>query len=187
MTAHSTRSAFQRIESAVYSANTRTAYAARGALCVLAALIAALAVMILGPLYAPAAFVVLIGGLLMLRDIRWGFLALFAVIGFLPFAALPFKHRLHAHLPRRGPAGGLLRVDHARGHAARPRADRHRARPAGAAVPADGRLLVRQRAALQPPDLHRIRNFAELVLAIGFFFVLVNTLRRRADLDFWPG
>ncbi len=33
------------------------------------------------------------------------------------------------------------------------------------------------------PTSTTIRNFAELLLAIGFFFVLVNTLRRRADLD----
>ena len=31
------------------------------------------------------------GGLLILRSTRWGFVALFAVIGLLPFAALPFK------------------------------------------------------------------------------------------------
>ena len=34
------------------------------------------------------------------------------------------------------------------------------------------------------PSMTVIRNFAELALAIAFFFVLVNTLRRRADVDF---
>lgn len=62
---------------------------ARGGLFLLGALAAALLVAAAGPIYSLAAIVVVIGVLLILRDIRWGLAALFAVIGLLPFAAPP--------------------------------------------------------------------------------------------------
>ncbi len=48
-------------------------------------------VAILSPIYAFAAVLALAGGLLMLRDVRWGLLAIVALICLLPFGALPFK------------------------------------------------------------------------------------------------
>ncbi len=55
------------------------------------ALAAAVLVAALGPMLAVAALVGAIGGLLVLRDMRWGFVALLAVIALLPFAALPVR------------------------------------------------------------------------------------------------
>ncbi|MBN1137435.1 MAG: O-antigen ligase family protein [Anaerolineae bacterium] len=61
------------------------------ALCVAAGLVAGAYVAILSPLYAVAGVLVIAAGLLMLRDIRWGLVALIGLITLLPFGALPFK------------------------------------------------------------------------------------------------
>jgi hypothetical protein len=80
-----------RAELILFNPDRRIAALALAGLLVLGAFVAALLVAVAGPVYAVAAFLVVCGGLLVLRDIRWGFVALFAVIGLLPFAALPFK------------------------------------------------------------------------------------------------
>ena len=79
------------IESLFFSPDPRVAMTSRAALLLVGAAVAALLVAVAGPIYAVAFVVALVGGLLMLRDLRWGLVALFLVIGLLPFAALPFK------------------------------------------------------------------------------------------------
>lgn len=173
-----------RIESALYSPNRRTAYVARGLLFALAALVAALTVAVLGPLYAIAGFIVLIGGLLILRDIRWGLLALFGVIGVLPFAALPFKLGFRPTFLD----VALLAVYFVWVLRVVTRRDRELVGTAlGPLVFLFLLMAVFSFAnglRYSRPSMTVIRNFAELALAIAFFFVLVNTLRRRADVDF---
>ncbi len=173
-----------RIESALYSPNRRTAYVARGLLFALAALVAALTVAALGPLYAIAGFIVLIGGLLILRDIRWGLLALFGVIGLLPFAALPFKLGFRPTFLD----VALLAVYFVWVLRVVTRRDRELVGTAlGPLVFLFLLMAVFSFAnglRYSRPSMTVIRNFAELALAIAFFFVLVNTLRRRADVDF---
>jgi O-antigen ligase len=61
------------------------------AVCVAAGLVAGAYVAILSPLYATAGVLAIVGGLLMLRDTQWGFVALIGIICLLPFGALPFK------------------------------------------------------------------------------------------------
>jgi len=173
-----------RIEAALYSPNRRTAYVARGLLFALAALVAALTVAVLGPLYAIAGFVVLIGGLLILRDIRWGLLALFGVIGVLPFAALPFKLGFRPTFLD----VALLAVYFVWVLRVVTRRDRELVGTAlGPLVFLFLLMAVFSFAnglRYSRPSMTVIRNFAELALAIAFFFVLVNTLRCRADVDF---
>ncbi|NLF15186.1 MAG: hypothetical protein GX597_25630, partial [Anaerolineaceae bacterium] len=48
-------------------------------------------VAVLSPILATAGMVALAGGLLMLRDTQWGFVALVLLICLLPFGALPFR------------------------------------------------------------------------------------------------
>ena len=60
--------------------------------------------------------VALIGGVLILNDTHWGFVALCGVVFLLPFASLPFSHRLQADLSRRGAGRALLCVARQAGH-----------------------------------------------------------------------
>ena len=170
-------------ESVLFHPDRRVAIASRAALVVGGALMAALLVAVAGPVYGVAALVVLLGGLLILSEIRWGFAVLFAVIGLLPFAALPFKigftptfldiALLVIFLV------WILRVA--------TRRDRELiGTPLGAAVFFFLLMAVFSFAnglRYSRPTSTVIRNFAELALAISFFFVLVNTLRRRTDVD----
>lgn len=172
------------LESLLFSPQRRTAWTARAGVFFLGALVAALLVAALGPIYSLAVAVVLIGGLLMLRDLRWGLLALFGVIGVLPFAALPFKIGFTPTFLDLA----LLAVYFVWVMRVATRRQRDLiGTPLGPAVLlfllmalfafANGLRFSR-------PTSTTSRNFAELLLAISFFFVLVNTLRRRADLDF---
>jgi polysaccharide biosynthesis protein PslJ len=172
-----------RFESILFSPDRRVAAAAHITLFLLTGLIAALAVALLGPLYAPAVFIASIGGLLMLRDIRWGLVALFAVIGFLPFAALPFKIGFTPTFLDVALFAvffvWVLRV-----------ATRRDRSLTGSAL---GPLVLlflmmaffsfANGLRYSRPTMTVIRNFAELALGISFFFLLVNVLRKQADLD----
>jgi hypothetical protein len=69
----------------------RFALAVIFALCLAAGLVVGTYVALLSPIYAIAGVAALVGGLLMLRDTQWGFVALVSLICLLPFGALPFK------------------------------------------------------------------------------------------------
>ncbi len=175
--------ALSHLESAFFSPDRRVATITRVGLFFLGALVVALLVMLLGPIYAPAFVLVVIGGLFILRNIRWGLVVLFGVIGLLPFAALPFKigftptfldvALLAIYLV------WILRVA--------TRRDREIiGTPLGAAVLVFLLTAIFSFASglrYSRPTSTTIRNFVELLMAISFFFVLVNTLRRRADVN----
>jgi polysaccharide biosynthesis protein PslJ len=173
-----------RAELILFNPDRRISALALGGLVVLGAFVAALLVAVAGPVYAVAALLVVCGGLLVLRDIRWGFVALFAVVGLLPFAALPFKLGFTPTFLDVALLAlffvWLIRV-----------ATRREPRLVGSAlgVPlliffflvvfafANGLRFSR-------PTATTIRNFSELALGILFFFLIVNTLRSEADLFF---
>lgn len=69
----------------------RFALAAVLALSMAAGLVVGAYVALLSPILAIAGILVLTGGLLMLRDIQWGLVAIIGLICLLPFGALPFK------------------------------------------------------------------------------------------------
>ncbi len=60
-------------------------------LCLLVGLGAGAVLAFLAPLYTAALAIALVGGVLMLRDTQWGFIALAGIICLLPFAALPLN------------------------------------------------------------------------------------------------
>ena len=82
---------FQRFETTLFHPDRRVAQIALAGLIFTGALAAALIVALAGPIYGVAAALAVVAAALMLRDLRWGLVALFAVIGLLPFATLPFK------------------------------------------------------------------------------------------------
>jgi O-antigen ligase len=61
------------------------------ALCVAVGLIVGAYVAILSPIYAVAGVLAVVAGVLMLRDVQWGFIVLIWLICLLPFGALPFS------------------------------------------------------------------------------------------------
>jgi hypothetical protein len=173
-----------RLASVLYNPDRRVATAARAGLFVAGAAVAVLVVAIAGPLYGVAAFIALIAGLLMLRDLRWGLLALFAVIGVLPFATLPFKIGFTPTFLDLAVLAlylvWIVRI-----------ATRRQRELVGTSL--DAPVLIFLLLAVFAfanglrfgrPTATTIRNFAELALGIGFFFLLVNNLRDQADLDF---
>ena len=172
-----------RIESILFSPDPRVAVASRAALLVAGAAVAALLVAVVGPIYGVAALVALVGGLLMLRDMRWGLLALFAVIGLLPFATLPFKIGFTPTFLDLALLAlyfvWILRI------ATRRQRDLI-GTPIGALVLGFVLLAIFAFAnglRYGRPTMTTIRNFAELALAVTFFFLLVNNLRTEADID----
>ena len=85
------QTALNRIEGAFSSPNKRVSGLMLAALVFAGALAAALLVAVAGPLYAVAALLGAVGVLLVLRDMRWGFIVLLAVVALIPFGALPVK------------------------------------------------------------------------------------------------
>jgi O-antigen ligase len=161
----------------------RVSAAARSLLLVAGGLLAAAIVAILGPLYALAGVAAAITGVLMLRDLRWGLTVLLAVVGLLPFATLPFKIGFTPTFLDLALLAlffvWIMRV------ATRRQRDLV-STDLGAPV-----LLFLLWVLLGfanglrygQPTVTTLRNFAELILGILVFYLLVNNLRTQADLD----
>jgi polysaccharide biosynthesis protein PslJ len=176
--------AIARLESLFFSPNPRRAGLARGSLFLAGAAAAALLVAVAGPIYALALALIILAALLILRDMRWGFTALLAVVALLPFGALPFKLGFTPTFldvallalffvwimriaTRRQP--GLVGTW------------------LGGAVLLFLALLALAFAnglRFGFPTVTTVRNVAELGLAVLLFFLVVNTLREEADLYF---
>jgi polysaccharide biosynthesis protein PslJ len=80
-----------RAEAVLFGPNPRLAGLALAGLILAGGVAGALLVAAAGPTLALAACLALVGAALVLSDLRWGFVALFAVLGLAPFATLPFK------------------------------------------------------------------------------------------------
>jgi len=176
-------SALNHLEAILFSPDRRVAIAGRAALLLGGAAMAALLVVIAGPIYSVAALGALCLGLLMLSDIRWGLVALFAVIGLLPFAAMPFKLGFTPTFLDLA----LLALYFVWIMRIATRRDRELVgTPLGALIFLFLFLAIFAFAngmRYNRPTSTTVRNFAELALAIAFFFLLVNSLRTRTDLD----
>ena len=172
-----------RIESILFSPQRRTAALGMAGLLLVGALLAAVLVAAAGPLLAFAAFIGVVGTLLVLRSLRWGLVALFAVLGLLPFAALPFKIGFTPTFLDLALLAvytvWVLRI-----------ATRRQENLVGTSlgIPVLLFTLLAVFAFVNGmrnsmPTTTSIRNFAELALSILFFFLLVNTLQSQSDLD----
>jgi polysaccharide biosynthesis protein PslJ len=175
----------RRFESTLFHADRRVARMALVLLIVAGALAAAALVAVAGPLYGVAAAGVLVAAVLMLRDVRWGLVAVFAVIGFLPFATLPFKIGFTPTFLNLAVLAvyfvWIMRI-----------ATRRDREVVGTPIGVTVLLFLlmaffafAQGLRFSRPTMTTIRNFAELAMAIAFFFALVNILRTRSDTFFF--
>lgn len=173
----------RRIAGLFFSPQRRTAQLALAALLMAGGLAAALLIAALGPIYAVVGSIALIGGLLVLRDLRWGMVVLFGVIGLLPFAALPFKLGFTPTF-----------LDVALGAVFFIWIMRIATRRQEALIGTRLGLPVLIFIALAlfsfanglrygQPTVTTLRNFAELLLGILGFFLVVNNFRTPRDLN----
>jgi O-antigen ligase len=174
----------ERVEWVLFNPDRRISAAGLFGFVALGALLSTLLIAVVGPVYALAAFLVVCGGLLILQSTRWGFVALFAVIGLLPFAALPFKLGFTPTFLDVALLAlyfvWLMRV-----------ATRREPALAGTALGIPVLIFFflaifafANGLRFSPPTATAIRNFSELALGILFFFLIVNTLRSEAELFF---
>ncbi|MGE5603742.1 MAG: O-antigen ligase family protein [Nitrososphaerales archaeon] len=169
----------------MFSPDRHVAVLAHAALILLGAFVAALLIAVAGPLYGAAAVGALLFAVLMLSDVRWGLVAVFAVIGFLPFATLPFKIGFTPTFLDLALVAvyfvWIMRI-----------ATRRDRDITGASLGVAVLLFLlvaffafANGLRFSRPTMTTVRNFAELILAISFFFVIVNTLHTRRDAEFF--
>ncbi len=172
----------RHLGSLLFGPDRRMARAALAVLLLAGGLVAALLVAALGPVYAVVGCLALIGGLLVLRDLRWGMAALLAVIGVLPFAALPFKLGFTPTFLDVALLAlffvWIMRI-------ATRQQEELIGTPLGPAVLLFVALVAFSFAnglRYGQPTVTTIRNTAELVLGILIFFLVVNNFRSERDL-----
>jgi O-antigen ligase len=123
-----------------------------------------------------------VGGLLMLRDMRWGLLALLGVICLLPFGSLPFKVGFTPTFLDL--VYGALYVVWGMRLITR-RQDDFLVTPLGLPVVVFMALAVFSFVlglSHSHPTSNDLRTFAEVLMGFGMFFVVVNTVRDRSLL-----
>jgi polysaccharide biosynthesis protein PslJ len=149
---------------------------------VVGALLIALFIGIFGPLIALALAAAIIGGVLILADTHWGFVALAAVVFGLPFASLPFAIGFKPTFLDVA-LGALFFVWLFKLVIGQER--EFLASPLGLLV---GLFMLMAIFSFAYGLTHSsansffIRRFAEILIGIGLFFVAVNTVRTRAEL-----
>jgi hypothetical protein len=85
------QSTYRTVQDALFSPNPFVRSAMLAALLASGLLVITLFVGIAGPLLALAAAAAIIGGVMILNDTHWGFVALCGVVFLIPFASLPFS------------------------------------------------------------------------------------------------
>jgi polysaccharide biosynthesis protein PslJ len=170
------------IEAILFNPDRRVAAAGLAVMILSGVLVAVLLVALLGPLYAAVFFLGVACVFMVLRDIRWGLGVLLAVLALLPFAALPFKLGFTPTFLDLA----LLAVYTVWIVRVATRRDRELA-GTSLGVPVMLFLLLAcfafvNGARFGMPTVTTIRNFAELMLGIGLFFLLVNILHTEEDL-----
>jgi polysaccharide biosynthesis protein PslJ len=139
-------------------------------------------VAILSPILAVAAVVALTGGLLILRDIQWGIIGLIGLICLLPFGALPFKLGFTPTFL------DLVLILTYLVWLARIATGKAPEFVGTALGPAIVLFLLLAFASFVAGlghaylDTYVLRHFVEILLSIGLFFVVVNSVQTREQL-----
>ncbi len=174
----------------------------RGAVALLlaaSALTIALLIGVVGPLISLALAAVIVAGALILYDTHWGYVALLGVVFVLPFASLPFRLGfkptfLDVALGALVFVWLLKLVTAGPAYRRRPATSRSLAASARQFVISPIGLLVGLfmlmavfsfvfGTAHSRPTTTIIRRFGEILLGIGLFFVVINTVRTQAELN----
>jgi hypothetical protein len=172
-----------RLQAWVFGPNRRAARLVIWAICVAVALIVAGYVAVLGPLYALAGAIALVGGVLMLTSIQWGLVALIGIACLLPFATFPFKL---GFTPSFLDAALVMLFFVWLARLATGRERQFDASPVGLAVFLFlGLALVAFIRGLTYARLTAtiLRDFVEMILGIAVFFVVVNHVRRPSQIE----
>ncbi len=173
----------ESLQDLLIRSDRRLAQAATAVLLLAAGLAIGAYVAVLSPLWAAAGALALVGGLLMLRSTRWGLIAVIGVICLLPYAALPFKI---GFTPTFLDLVLLLLYFVWIARIASGRTEPFELSPIGPAVLAFQVLACASFVAglaHAPLTQYLVRHFAELLLGVGLFFVVANTVRTRRDLE----
>ena len=160
----------------------RLALAAVVSVALAAGLVVGAYVALLSPLLAVVGVAALAGGLLMLRDIQWGLVAIIVLICLLPFGALPFKIGFTpTFLDLALIAVYFVWI----ARIAVGKAGRFHATNLGLPIAVFMLLAIASFVAGLSHaylDQYVLRHFAEILLSIGLFFVVVNCLRTQQQL-----
>lgn len=171
-----------QLQSVFFSRNRLIRAAALASLLAAGTFLIALFVGIVGPLLALAFALAVIGGVLILNDTHWGFVALAGVVFVLPFASLPFSIGFKPTFLDVA-LGALVFVWVLKIVTGQER--EFLASPLGLLVLL---FMVMMVFAFVNGLTHSransffIRRFAELLLGIGLFFVAVNTVRTQSEV-----
>ena len=147
------------------------------------ALTIALLVGVFGPLVALALAAAIVGGAAMLLDTHWGFVALVGVAFGLPFASLPFSVGFKPTFLDVA-LGALFFVWLLKLVTGQER--EFLASPIGLLV---GLFMLMALfsftygLAYSPPTSFAVRRFAEILIGIGLYFAVINTVRTQAELE----
>ena len=168
---------WKNLPSLLLLSDRRVAAATVCVICLIASALAGAILGFLGPLLTAAALIGGIGGLLMLRDVKWGFYAVVGISALLPFGALPFSIGFTPTFL--DVALALLFFVWFMRLITRRQAD-------FIASPLAGPVLVFMMMAIiafiaglahAPLTSFVLRHFAEILLGIAMFFATVNTAR----------
>ncbi len=177
------RGRWQRLTNTLIEGHPRRARRLLWAILIAAALALGLYVALLGPTYALAGAVALAAAYQVLRSTRWGFIVLAAVIWIIPFAAFPFKLGFTPTFLDAALAA-LFFVWLARIAVGQDRIF--------VFSPLGGLTLIFIALAIftfllgsthARPTQQIMRQFLEVVISIALFFVAVNEIRTRQDVD----
>ena len=163
------------------------------------ALSIALLIGVVGPLIALALAAVIVAGVLILLDTIWGYVALLGVVFILPFASLPFRLGFRPTFLDAA-LGALVFVWLLKLVAANPAYPRQSASnrswaasarqfvisPIGLLVGVFMLMAVFSfvfGTAHSRPTTTIIRRFGEILLGIGLFFIVINTIRTQSELN----
>ena len=193
------QTAYSFVSETVLSPQPLVRRSAIGLLLAGGAVAIALLIGVVGPLFVLALAAVIVGGTLILMDTHWGYVALVGVVYVLPFASLPFRLGfkptfLDAAL------GALVFVWLLKLVAGRPSPSRSHSslKP----LTAQARQFIISPIGLlvglfmlmavfsfifgmthSRPTTTIIRRFGEILLGIGIFFVVINTVRTQRELN----